>query len=423
MFTLHIEVGIGDRTVSAEIPDGNYRGTILPRELPLPESETELLEEAIRHPIGSRALSEIVRPGQKIAILTSDVTRPLPTARVLPTVLRELLACGASPEDITLIVAIGSHRLQTEEELRHIAGDAYGRIRCINADLTDTVLVGTTRRGTPVEVARAAAEADIRICLGNIDFHYFAGFSGGAKALVPGVCTRRTIQANHSHMVEPGAYTGNLDGNPVREDLEEAASFCGIDFIVNVVLDAHKNIVHAVAGDYIRAHRAGCAYLDRYYRSYIDAPADIVIVSQGGAPKDLNLYQAQKALDNAKHACRDGGTIILVASCHEGLGESTFESWLLEAEHSHDLIERLHRNFRLGGHKAAAIAMVLETKQIDLVSDLDADFVRKIFLTPRPTLQAAVDAALAKYGPGAGVWVMPYGGGTLPTVGQQPETV
>lgn len=417
---MKIEVGIGTRTECAEIPEHNFAGTILPGGLSETKPEADIVEEAMRAPIGTPLLTELVRPGEKLVILTSDITRPMPTARVLPVLLRDLFAVGVKAEDVTLVVSIGSHRKQTEEELRHIAGDeAFETIRCVNADLDDTVLVGTTSRGTPVEVMRLVAEADRRICLGNIEFHYFAGFSGGAKALVPGVCTRRTIQANHSHMVEPGAYTGNLDGNPVRADLEEAAGLCGIDFILNVVLDAHKRVVYAVAGDYIRAHRAGCAYLDSKYRTFIPAPADIVVVSQGGAPKDLNLYQAQKALDNAKHACRDGGTIILVASCAEGLGESTFEKWLLEARTSGELIDRLRADFRLGGHKAAAIAMVLQTKDICLVSDLPDEFVSRIFLKPFSTLSAALDAALDKYGPDARVLVMPYGGSTLPTIGEK----
>lgn len=177
---------------------------------------------ALAYPIGSAPLHQLARPGQKIAIVTSDITRPLPSYQILP-----------------------------------------------------------------------------------------------------GVSTPLAIQANHRLMVSPLACAGRLDGNPVREDLEEAAAICGVDFIVNVVLDEHKQIVYAVAGDVTRAHRAGCAYLDRMYRCPIPEKADIVLVSQGGAPKDANLYQTQKALDNAKHAVKDGGTIILIGACPEGLGSKT----------------------------------------------------------------------------------------------------
>ena len=164
------------------------------------------------------------------------------------------------------------------------------------------------------------------------------------------------------------------------------------------------------------AHREGCAFLDKLYRIELREAADIVLVSQGGAPKDLNLYQTQKALDNAKHAVKDGGVIILIGSCREGLGEKTFEEWMTSAPTAHSLIERIRREFRLGGHKAAAIAMVLERAEVDLVSELDDEFVRSVFLVPQPSAQAALCHAFEKLGPDARVLSMPYGGSTLPTV-------
>ena len=166
----------------------------------------------------------------------------------------------------------------------------------------------------------------------------------------------------------------------------------------------------------MKAHREGCRFLDKLYRKELKAPADIVLVSQGGAPKDLNLYQTQKALDNAKHAVKDGGVIILIGSCKEGLGERTFEEWMTTAPTAHSLIERIGREFRLGGHKAAAIAMVLERAEVDLVSELPDDFVRSVFLEPYKNAQEALDHAFEKLGPNAKVLAMPYGGSTLPTV-------
>ena len=165
-------------------------------------------------------------------------------------------------------------------------------------------------------------------------------------------------------MVREEAHAGALEGNPIREDIEEAAAICGVDYLVNVVLNEHKEIIRAVAGDVTQAHRAGCAFLDGLYLSVIDRRADIVIVSQGGAPKDLNLYQTQKALDNAKHAVKTGGVVILVGSCREGLGEKTFEDWMLRAEKPEDLIRWIQENFKLGGHKAAAIAMTQRTAEL-----------------------------------------------------------
>ena len=342
----------------------------------------------------------------------------MPTWVVLPPVLEELYSAGVRPEDITLVFALGSHRKHTPEEMARLAGEqAWGQIRCVDLDVNDCVHVGTTSRGTPVDIDRRVAEADRRICLGNIEYHYFAGYSGGAKAIMPGVSTRDAIQANHCRMVEPSACAGKLDGNPVREDIEEAAAMVGVDFIVNVVLDAHKEIIRAVAGDAVKAHRAGCAFLDTLYRKELSRRADIVLVSQGGAPKDLNLYQTQKALDNAKHAVKTGGVVVLIGSCREGLGEKVFEQWLTQAPTPRSLIDRIQKEFRLGGHKAAAIAMVLEEADIYLVSDLDDDLVRSLFMTPFHTVQEAYDAAARRCGSGATVLAMPYGGSTLPWTG------
>ena len=357
----------------------------------------------------------MVKPGQKIAIITSDISRPLPSYDVLPSVLRELNAAGIPDEDITVVFALGSHRAQTEEECRRLAGDyAFDKVRCIDSDPEDCILMGTSTNGTPFSITRSVAEADFRIALGNIEFHYFAGYSGGVKALMPGVSTPEAIQCNHSLMVSPDACAGKLEGNPVREDLEQALNFCPIHFIVNAVLDEHKHIVYCVAGDVTEAHRAGCKYLDKMYRKPLKRRADIVIVSQGGAPKDANLYQTQKALDNSKYAVADGGTIIVVGACNEGLGSAKFEEWLTTANTADELIERVGKDFQLGGHKAAAIAMVLKHAKIVLISEMDDDFVRSIFLEPMHSAQEAFDEAYARYGDDCSVICMPFGGATLP---------
>lgn len=412
---MRLELGIGARTQSVEIPDHCLQQVLLPNEVACSLTGEAEVRRALAEPIGTPKLKEIVRPGERVAIVTSDITRPMPTYQVMPALLDELYEAGISPEDITLVFALGSHRPHTEEEMKKLAGErAFTEIRCVDSDSKDCVRLGITAAGTPVDIFRTVAEADRRICLGNIEYHYFAGYSGGAKAIMPGVSTREAIQSNHRMMVLEEACAGNLDTNPLRKDIEEAADLCGVDFILNVVLDEHKEIICAVAGDVTAAHRAGCAFLDTLYQKQIEEKADIVIVSQGGAPKDLNLYQTQKALDNAKHAVRDGGIIILVGSCKEGLGESTFEEWLISARRPRDLIDRIGREFRLGGHKAAAIAMVLEHADIYLVSDMAADFVKELFLTPFETVQDAYCAAVAKQGADASVLVMPYGGSTLP---------
>lgn len=414
---MKIDFGFGTSVQTVDVPEGNLLGILTANDVPRALTDEAEVARALENPIGTPRLREIARPGERIAIVTSDITRPCPTWRIMPALLDELYAAGCRPEDLTLVFALGSHRPHTPEEMERLAGArAFREIRCVDSDPGDCVRVGVTDRGTPVDIARVVAEADRRVCLGNIEYHYFAGYSGGAKAIMPGCSTPQAIQANHSMMVQDACCAGNLEGNPLRLDLEQAAAMVGIDFLVNVILDEHKHIVRAVAGDWIEAHREGCSFLDRMYRKPIDRRADIVIVSQGGAPKDLNLYQTQKALDNAKHAVRDGGVVILIGSCREGLGQKTFEAWIAEARTPQDLIDRVGARFQLGGHKAAAIAMVLRRADVFLVSDMPDALVRKCFMTPFPTAQSALDAAFEKLGGGATVLAMPYGGSTLPIV-------
>jgi len=414
---MKLEFGFGAGIQTVDVPDGNLMGILRAGEVDPPASEQEELLRALRHPIGSPRLGEIVKPGEKIAVITSDITRPMPTYKVMPLLLEELYAAGIRREDITLVFALGSHRKHTPEEQKKLAGEqAWSEIACVDSDPADCVRLGVTAHGTPVDITRAVAEADRRICLGNIEFHYFAGYSGGAKAIMPGVSTREAIQQNHRLMVRPEACAGALDTNPLRMDIEEAGAICGIDFIVNVVLGEHKEILKAVAGHPVAAHREGCAFLDTLYRKELERPADIVLVSQGGAPKDLNLYQTQKALDNARHAVAQGGVIILMGSCKEGLGERVFEEWMTRSPSPAAMVERIGRDFQLGGHKAAAIAMTLEKADICLVSDLEPEFVRSIFLTPMADAQTALNAAFEKLGPDATVLAMPFGGSTLPHV-------
>ena len=361
-------------------------------------------------------LSKIVKPGESIVIITSDITRPVPSYDVIPPILDELQLAGVEDKDVTVVFALGSHRCHTEEEKIKLVGEeVYNRVKCIDCDPKDAIHVGTSSVGTPYDVFSVVAKADRVICVGNIEFHYFAGYSGGAKAIMPGVCTRDAIQSNHSMMIRPEAATGQIEGNPVRADIDEIGKFQRIDYIVNVVLDAHKKILKSYAGHYIDAHRAGCAFLDTLYKVEIEEKADIVIVSVGGYPKDLNLYQAQKGLDNAKFAVKDGGVIIVSASCKEGLGEHVFEKWMLEYTPEQRL-ENIQKDFQLGGHKAAAIAMVLEKADIYLVSDLTDEFVNSIYLTPYHSIDEAMEAAYAKCGKDAKVIVMPYAGSTVPVV-------
>lgn len=412
---MEILFGFGKQKMPVTIADKHLVAVLKPNPVPVELTGADEVRRSLDAPIGSARLRERVHAGQKIAVVTSDITRPVPSRVILPEILGELNAGGIPDEDIIIVFALGSHREHTDDEKRRLAGDTvYDRIRCIDLDASDCVHLGETSRRTPVDIFRPVAEADFRVCIGNIEYHYFAGYSGGMKAIMPGVSTRAAIQSNHSRMVEPEAAAGRLHGNPIREDIDEVAEFCPADFIVNVVLDEKKEIIHCVSGHYLEAHRAGCNFLDRLYKVEIPHRAGIVVVSAGGYPKDINMYQAQKALYNAQFSVKEGGVIIWVASCTEGLGGKTFENWMTGHRQACDMISHIRKDFQLGGHKAASIAMVLQKARVMLVSDLPADFVKSIHLEPYADVESALKAALDAAGGAAGIIAMPYGGSTLP---------
>ena len=219
---MKLEFGYGKGVQTVQVADKNLLKVLRANPMEHERTGEAAVRHALENPIGCEKLCKLVKPGQKVAIVTSDISRPLPTWAILPSVLQELRRGGVAYEDITVVFALGSHRAHTEEEKRHLAGESYDLVRCVDSNPTDCVHMGTTKRGTPVDITRVVAEADVRICLGNIEFHYFAGYSGGAKAIMPGVSTPAAIQCNHRMMVSQDACAGKLEGNPIREDIEEA---------------------------------------------------------------------------------------------------------------------------------------------------------------------------------------------------------
>jgi len=410
-----VELPFGRGSLSARIPSENLIGVFPPRSVGLAAvDEGDLLRRALENPIGTARLRDLARRGQKVVIVTSDLTRPCPSDRLLPPVLAELSAAGIPDEDITIVLGLGLHRPMTEAELRDAVGGAvFGRVRVVNHDVRDIAPLGRTSFGTPVEIFRPVVDADFRVCLGNVEFHYFAGYSGGAKAIFPGCASEAAVTANHAMMVRPEAQAGRLEGNPVRADLEEAAAMVGVDFMLNVVVDGEHRIVQAVAGDVKAAHRVGCEWVSQRGKVPIPALADIVLVSAGGYPKDVNLYQAQKALDNAAYAVKPGGIIILVAECAEGCGNRTFEEWMTSGDTPSALLKRIQERFVLGGHKAAAVAVVAQKAQIFFVSPSMAAW-RLAGMEPYDSLDAALAEAWRRLGRDATVLVLPEGGSVLP---------
>lgn len=415
--TRDVSLKYGKKEIIISIPEANFLDILWPNKQSLIgiADEGEILSQALAHPIGSPPLRELARNKQKVCILVSDITRPVPSHKLLPILLNELYAAGILNRQIQIIFGLGSHRPHTEEEMKRLVGpEIYALVRCFDHRPDDCVRIGRTKQGLPVEIFKPVVEADLRICTGNIDLHYFAGYTGGAKAVMPGVSSRASIAATHRFMLEPTAVAGNLETNPARAAIDEVGAILKIDFIFNVVLDEQKRIVAGVAGHPIAAHREGCKILDKLYKVNITEKADIVVVSAGGFPKDINVYQAQKALDNAKYAVKEGGTIILAAECPEGFGEEVFREWMFAADKPQDILDRVQHEFALGGHKAVAIAMLVQKIRVILVSGLDRKLTNRLFFEYAPDLQQALDLAMATHGPSASVRVIPFGGATLP---------
>jgi len=410
--TKTIPFAFGSMALELDIPERNISSIILPSEPEINEDPSFLIKKALENPIKSKRLSETVTPNSRIAIIVSDVTRPTPTAKLLPPLLEELHLGGAKDENITVVFALGLHRQQTEEESKKLVGEEiYRKFRCIQHDTSRCRHIGTTSRGTPIEIFENVLDADVVIGTGGIEFHYYAGYSGGAKSVLPGVSSKEAVITNHKMMIDEKAVSGRVDG-PVRQDMEEAAKFTRLNFILNVVLDSKKEIVAAVAGDFIEAHRKGAEYVDSMYKVPVE-PADAVIVSCGGFPKDINLFQAHKALDNATQAVKEGGAIILVAECAEGIGNQVYECWNRECKTPDEAIERFNNCFEFGGHKTAIIAKIAKKFRLYLVSKLPEQQTRSAFFTPVESLKEALSAVLSE-NPDARIHLMPHGGQTLP---------
>src|SRR5437867_6129406 len=412
MKTFHLPYGKGK--VKFSLPAASEATLIEP--VSPPASKPVSLVEALESPVGSPRLAELTGAGQRIVIVTSDITRPCPTADLLPPLIAELSLAGVRDSDMKVVFGRGFHPGHSPEQREHMVGPGmFRRLSCVDSDGLDIVFLGTTSRGTPVEVFTPVVEADLRICLGLVELHYFAGYSGGAKAISAGTASSRTITANHSMMTLSAATAGAIQGNPLREDLEESTSFLGPTYNFNVVLDTERRVIAAFAGDLTASHRSACDIVDRRSKFSLEKPADIAIVSAGGFPRDINLYQAHKALENAAGAVREGGKIILVAECPEGLGNPIFSEWLVGASSPDSILDRIAKGFVLGGHKAAAIARLRKRFRIALVTALSPELSKQSGFEYFGTVQEAVETAIAEERSGAHLIVMPHGASVLPT--------
>jgi nickel-dependent lactate racemase len=415
----------GKSDVCARVPARNLLGSIEPKETPgAPDPEAEV-ERALKEPIGTKRLSEIANAESKVAIVVDDMTRHAPTPVMLPPVLAELNAAGVTDENITVIFGSGTHRaVKPEEAARLIGEETLSRVKTVSHDCKaqDLVYVGTTKKhGSKVLLNRVFAEADVKVLLGDVGFHYYAGYGGGRKSVMPAISCEETIKHNHAMLLDSNARTGVLDGNPVHEDMTEAARLAKVDFILNVVTNSRGEIVRAFAGDLEQAFLEAVKLVDEMYRVTVDRRADVVVVSPGGYPADLNLYQSYKALDNALEVVKRNGVIVLVAECAEGHGNQVFYDWMARFGDLKQVEREVKRNFVLGGHKAYYLLKALQNHPIILVSSLPDFYASNIFkLKTARAVNDAIGEAFKLAGSQARVWVMPHGGFTLPNV-QSPE--
>ncbi|MFW6022249.1 MAG: nickel-dependent lactate racemase [Halanaerobiaceae bacterium] len=373
------------------------------------------IRESFNNPIDSPTLTQIVQEEkpEKVVILVNDITRPVPYDIVLKPMLEELIKSGINKNDITLLIATGMHRPMTAEEVESTLGkEIVDEYKWLNHKCDENlVYYGELSEGVPLYVNSLVQEADLLCAVGVVAPHYMAGYSGGRKSLLPGVCGRETIEAHHSLMRMPGSRTANLEGNPFHQVTVEAARKAKLRFISNVVVNSKNEPVDLVVGDWLKAWEKGVSICQQNSVVEVDKLADLVIVSAGGFPKDINMYQSQKALENASYCVKDRGKILLIAECREGLGEETFEEWLDEATSPEYLGEKIKEVFELGGHKAYAISRVAVNKELYLYSSLDDRTSEKVFMDPVRDINQFLKDNLKG---NELVYVMPHGANTVP---------
>jgi nickel-dependent lactate racemase len=417
----------GKTDVCVRIPARNLLGTIEPKDQQGAVDPKVEVERALKEPIGTRQLREIAKPESKVAIVVDDATRKAPSEKMLLPVLAELNVAGVKDENVTVIFGCGTHRAVKPEEAKELIGEeALKRVKILSQCCTaqELIYVGTTKtHGNKVHVNRTFAEADVKVLLGDINFHYYAGYGGGRKSVLPAICSSETIQNNHALLLNTNARTGNLEGNPVHVDMTEAARLAKVDFIVNVVENKKGEIVKAFAGDLEAAFLEGVKLVDEMFRVTVDRRADIIVVSAGGHPADVNLYQAYKGLDNALEAVKRGGVIILVAECPEGHGNQVFYDWMTRLGDLKNVEREVKRNFVMGGHKAYYLLKALQNHQIILVSSMPDYYATSIFkLKTSRAVNDALNEALKIAGSASRVWAMPQGNYTLPVFKAPEET-
>lgn len=388
------------------------------------ENEVEAIRRSLRNPIKSEPLAKLVQTGEKVVIVHTDITRATPNGRLLPVIIREIEEAGIQPGDITLLNGLGTHRCQTEIELRQMLGDGVvDNYRCIQHDAHDNenlVSLGNTSFGNPVRINHKYLDADIRILTGFIEPHFFAGFSGGPKSVLPALAGFESVGTNHcaANVAHPMATWGVTDGNPIWEEMKEVALMTEPTFIVNVSLNVDHQITGVFAGDLVAAHAAGCAFIKGSVMRPVDQYFDIVITTNSGFPLDQNLYQSVKGMRAASAIVKEGGTIICVTACEDGIPDHGGYADLLERGGSPQGLLDLVNNPGFQEHDQWQVqiqAMIQKRAQVYVYSDgLTDEQIENSLFTPCRDITATLEILKNKYGKDVSIAVLPEGPLTIP---------
>lgn len=419
---MKVQLAYGHGHLAVELPDD--RTTVIsPAPRPgLPDERAAFLA-ALDQPIGTAPLSSQLRPGVKVCVLFTDITRATPNERILPWLLSYLEQHGVKRDQITLLNQLGTHRPNTPAELTRMLGaEIVANYRVLNHEPENhaaCVALGTTKTGTPAWINRHAVEADVRILTGFIEPHFFAGFSGGPKALMPGVAHVETVMSNHGaqHIGDPNATFGICEGNPLWEELRDIALRVGPSFLLNVTLNEERQLTNVFAGDLLAAHRAGRDFVRTSAMQRVEAPFDIVVTTNSGYPLDQNLYQGVKGMSAGNRILKAGGLLILAAECQEGVpARSPLDVFLRECSSSAEILVRLNTpGFVRPEQWQAQIQALIQSRARVLVhTSIPDDVLRAVHLEPCADIAAAVRAELAARGPSARVAVLPQGPLTIP---------
>jgi lactate racemase len=418
---MQVELAYGKSGLSLELPDEWDVSVIEPRFIPgLPDPQAAL-REALTAPLGSAPLRSLVQPGMQVGIVFSDITRPTPHKLVLPAVLSEL--AGIADVRVTLFNALGTHRPNTHAELREMLGDdLVNRYRIVQNDAfergTQTCL-GATASGNEVWLNRQLLECDLKVLTGFIEPHMFAGFSGGGKALLPGMAGQSSVLDNHRAglIAHPRSTWGVTQGNPIHAEIQQAAGMAGEVFLLNVTLNKHKQVTGVFAGELAAAHAAGCIFVRETAMVGVPQPFDIVLTSNSGYPLDLNLYQAVKGMSAAAQVVRPGGAIIIAADCWDGIPEhGRYAQLLRQASSPEALLERIMSSPPGQDHWQVQIQAQVQHKADVFVysHNLTDPQVRAALLEPCGDILGRLHALVKKYGPGSRICVLPEGPMTIP---------